>query len=142
MDVHGTIVIEAMAVPHSHPVLTLNTRHHADDGQLLSTFLHEQIHWLLATLPQATLAAMNELKQRYESLAIGHPVGASDLDGSYLHLIVNYLELLAMEDIAGKEEAARVFASWLTDHYTELYRIVLDDREQIAGIIERHGLLP
>lgn len=136
------IIIEEMAIPHSHPVLTLNTRHADDDGQLLSTFLHEQAHWLLATRPQATRAAMNELQQRYESLPVGRPLGASDLEGSYLHLIVNYLELVAMEQTAGEAEAARVFDSWLIDHYNALYRIVLDDREHIASMVERHGLLP
>ena len=29
----------------SHPVLTLHTRHRRDDDLLLSTFLHEQLHW-------------------------------------------------------------------------------------------------
>lgn len=33
------IRIEANAVPHSHPVLTLNTRHLDDDHQLLATFI-------------------------------------------------------------------------------------------------------
>lgn len=37
------VLVEKWAVPHSHPILTLNTRHAGDD--LLSTFLHEQLHW-------------------------------------------------------------------------------------------------
>ena len=38
------IVFERGAIPHSHPVLTLNTRHTDDDGLLISTFIHEQTH--------------------------------------------------------------------------------------------------
>src|SRR5262249_28408230 len=40
-----TVVIDEDAVPHSHPVLTLHTRHLRDDLLLLSTFVHEQSHW-------------------------------------------------------------------------------------------------
>ena len=38
------VVIDEDAVPHSHPVLTLHTRHLKDDLLLLSTFIHEQSH--------------------------------------------------------------------------------------------------
>ncbi|MEX0749730.1 MAG: hypothetical protein WD359_02895 [Dehalococcoidia bacterium] len=137
-----TIAIEERAIPHSHPVLTLNTRHLSDDGQLLSTFLHEQIHWLVKARRSAAGAAVREIKRRYAVLPTGHPEGATDLDGSYLHVVVNYLELVAMEEVAGEGEAARVFDVWLNDHYTTLYGIVLDDREVIAEIVARHGLMP
>jgi hypothetical protein len=39
------VVIDDDATPHSHPVLTLHTRHLRDDLLLLSTFIHEQSHW-------------------------------------------------------------------------------------------------
>lgn len=41
-----TILIESGrdVIPHSHPVLTLSTRHLKDDELLLSTFVHEQLH--------------------------------------------------------------------------------------------------
>jgi hypothetical protein len=137
------IVIEQMAIPHSHPVLTLNTRHTGDDTVLLSTFLHEQAHWWLTDHRSgATRDAVRELRRLYPSLPVGHPAGATDLEGSYLHLVVNYLELVALEETAGPAEAARVFALWANDHYTELYRIVLEGRPTIDAIIRRHGLLP
>src|SRR5215470_6516498 len=41
------VAIDDRAIPHSHPVLTLHTRHLKDDALLLSTFVHEQFHWLL-----------------------------------------------------------------------------------------------
>lgn len=37
------VVIEDGAVPHSHPVLTLNTRHINDDSLLLSTLFMKNI---------------------------------------------------------------------------------------------------
>jgi hypothetical protein len=39
------IIIEKMSIPHSHPVLTLNTRTIDDPNLYLATFVHEQIHW-------------------------------------------------------------------------------------------------
>ena len=37
----GIVNIETGAIPHSHPILTLNTRHLKNDNLLLATFLHE-----------------------------------------------------------------------------------------------------
>ena len=51
-----SIVIDERAIPFSHPVLTLHTRHLTDDELLLSTFVHEQFHWFLAERPEATEA--------------------------------------------------------------------------------------
>ena len=42
-----SILIDEQAIPHSHPVLTLHTRHLKDDELLLSSFVHEQLHWFL-----------------------------------------------------------------------------------------------
>lgn len=44
-----SVAIDADAIPHSHPVLTLHTRHLDDDRLLLSTFVHEQLHWFLTS---------------------------------------------------------------------------------------------
>src|SRR5215212_10130068 len=41
------IIIDETATPHSHPTLTLSTRHLKDDELLLSTFVHEQMHWFI-----------------------------------------------------------------------------------------------
>src|SRR5436309_15051543 len=42
------VMIDERAIPHSHPVLTLHTRHLDRDDVLLSTFVHEQHHvWLV-----------------------------------------------------------------------------------------------
>ena len=54
--------IESGAVPHSHPVLTLNTRHLGDDERQLATFLHEQLHWYLNAREAAVGKAIAELR--------------------------------------------------------------------------------
>lgn len=44
-----------MAIPYSHPVLTLHTRHLKDDLALLSTFVHEEYHWYETAHPQEVI---------------------------------------------------------------------------------------
>jgi hypothetical protein len=39
-----TVRIEQGVIPHSHPVLTLNTYVLGDDARLLAIYLHEQLH--------------------------------------------------------------------------------------------------
>jgi len=41
------VLIQSGVIPHSHPILTLNTRYVDDDIAQLATFVHEQLHWLL-----------------------------------------------------------------------------------------------
>jgi hypothetical protein len=134
------IVFEQGAIPHSHPVLTLNTRHTDDDGLLVSTLIHEQTHWWLDSHPRQTEAAVAELKTIYPDLPVGYPEGADSLDSSYSHLLVIGIELDGVRDVLGAAEEQRIAAFWQGDHYRALYRIVAGDRERIRGILDRHGL--
>ncbi len=136
------VFIDQSAIPHSHPVLTLHTRHLSDDDLLLSTFLHEQIHWFVWMQSAAAASAMQEFRARYPALPHEPPDGAADHHSTYLHVAVNYLELVAMEDVAGDHRARAVFDFWVTDHYRAIYRLVLDERAAIAAIVERQRLLP
>lgn len=135
-----SVVIDERAIPHSHPVLTLHTRHLANDGHLLSTFVHEEIHWHLVAKSEQTQLALGELMEMYPSVPSGGREGARDAESTYLHLIVNHLELQAMRALVGDQEAKEVFEFWITDHYTWIYRTVLSDEKRIAEVIARHGL--
>lgn len=80
--------IEAGSIPHSHPVLTLNTRHLNNDALLVATFIHEQMHWWLDRHATGTRRAKDDLRRLYPSLPVGYPRGANDEDSSYEHLLV------------------------------------------------------
>src|SRR5215510_2967482 len=41
------VVIEEQAINHAFPVLTLNARFADSEDELLSSFVHEQLHWHL-----------------------------------------------------------------------------------------------
>jgi hypothetical protein len=127
--------VEQGVVPHSHPTLTLNTRHPDDDGLLLSTYLHEQLHWFLATDPTGLDEALGALRQRYPHPPVGYPEGARDVASSQLHYLVCYLEWRALREVMGTEEAHRVFTFWRADHYRALYATIMDEEPIIQQIV-------
>ena len=134
------VVIDEHAIPHSHPVLTLHTRHLNSDDQLLSTYVHEQLHWYLAAHDKQTQAAEAELRKLYPKVPAGYPDGAQDEESTYLHLIDCYLELQADRHLMGPQRAAEVMQFWSGDHYRWVYKTVLQDEARIAEIVKRQNL--
>lgn len=134
------IVIDEKSIPHSHPVLTLHTRHLNQDDELLSTYLHEQLHWFLASYPAETKAAEQDLMKLYITVPVGYPEGANDNESTYLHLLDCRLEQQADLAVLGEHRTAEVMQFWAADHYRWIYRTVLYDGPKIDEILERHGL--
>lgn len=132
------IQIEHMVIPHSHPVLTLNTRHLGDDLMLLSTFLHEQLHWLETARDSATEAAIADFREIYPEVPVGRPDGARDEYSTYLHLIVGDLEFQAMTALVGEAKARETLAR--IDHYKWIYREILSE-PRVRQINARHGFV-
>jgi hypothetical protein len=125
-------------IPHSHPVLTLNTGSR-DENEILSSLLHEQFHWLALTNQGRLAAVVAELRARYPDAPPGPPEGARDLRSTYLHLAVNALELEAMERLLGREPAEKMLRA--RPYYRWIYRTVLEDRDAVRGILARNGLV-
>lgn len=137
------VIIDRSAIPHSHPVLTLHTRCLGEDDLLLATFLHEQLHWFLMTLPdERAFAVMDELRGMFPDVPVEPPDGCGDEESTYLHLVVNYLELIALRRTIGRSRAEAVIEHWTTDHYRWVYRTVLDRERELGQLVERYGLLP
>ena len=67
--------IDKTAIPHSHPILTLHTRHghKSQKYMLLSTYIHEQIHWFADENIENTHAAIAMLKQAFPKAPVGYP---------------------------------------------------------------------
>ncbi len=137
-----TVVIDGNAVPRSHPVLTLHTRHLKEDRLLLSTFIHEQYHWYAAMHPQAVAAAIKDLKTMYAELLVGGRDGARDEESSYLHLVICYAEYQKLKELIGSQPARQVMEFWATDHYRAIYQTVLDDEEGVGNVVQQHKLFP
>lgn len=136
-----SIRIEDGAIPHSHPILTLNARHRNDDALFVATFIHEQMHWWLDGRAEETLRAKADLRRIYRSLPVGYPNGANDEDSSYEHLLVIWLEIDGVKRLLGDSAARRVLSYWKEDHYTALYSLVDTDMDKIGAIARRRNLL-
>lgn len=135
------INIETGQIPHSDPVLTLNTRHLNRSDLLLSTFIHEQLHWFLAQKEEATAAAVADLRQMYPAIPLGFPEGSGDEEGNYHHMIVTFLEYQAGKTLLGPVKARKVMDFWSKDHYTWIYKKMLADEAKIRAVLEKHALV-
>lgn len=118
------IHIDERAIPHSHPVLTLHTRHLGDEHGLLATFLHEQFHWLEEG-NEHFRAAMRLYARKYPDAPSRGPEGARDLESTYRHLLVCDLEFQAMSHLVGMGRAREVLSA--KRYYTWIYERVLND---------------
>jgi hypothetical protein len=131
--------IEEGAIPHSHPVLTLGTGY-PGEGAVLSSYLHEQIHWWTSKDRAAATLAIEELRTLYPAPPIGLPEGARDEGSTYLHYLVNFFELMALADLLGRETADRAILS--IPFYTAIYETVVKDAEALGMLFARFGLVP
>ena len=128
----------------SHPILTLGNRFAENEDLLLSTYLHEQMHWYLWHLgtPQQDPVQpfFDELVRRYPKAPIELPDGARNYEATYVHLVVNWLEIAATAEFIGRPRACALAAQQRT--YRWIYRTVLRDWDMLGELYERHGLVP
>jgi hypothetical protein len=135
--------ISPTEIPHSHPILTLNTRPQSDDA-LLCTYLHEQMHWYLWRLGSPSFDPVapfyDELKRRYPAVPTHIPDGANDEYSTYLHLVVNWLEIEAASGFLGRELAISVALA--TPVYRWIYRQVIEDWDELGLLYGKHKIIP
>jgi hypothetical protein len=136
--------IQPAGATHSHPILTLGTRFAETEDLLLSTYLHEQMHWYLWRLggPDHDPVApfFDELVRRYPKAPTRLPEGGRSYEQTYLHLVVCWLEIAAATELIGWERAAAIAqAPW---GYRWIYRTVLEDWEPLEALYTKNGILP
>lgn len=131
------IHVDERSIPHSHPVLTVHTRHLGSEHGLLATFLHEQFHWLEDGNDNFR-QAMSAFAEAYPNAPAGGPEGARDLESTYRHLLVCDLELQAMTKLVGENRAREILGA--SRHYIWIYDRVLHD-PQVRQIVTAHGFL-
>ena len=101
------VAINHLAIPFSHPVLTLNARWLRDDHAALSTYLHEQLHWLAGASYDRVAKAEIELWGRYPDVPDFEHGGARDEYSTYLHLVVCALEYKCLIELLGGRRSNR-----------------------------------
>lgn len=130
---------EHISFPHSFPIITLPCRYENRETLLLTNFIHEQLHWFLASRKSKVREAMMEFKSIYPHVP-GYPEGGRTEMSTYLHIAVNFLEHQALRELLGPDADAIIAAlsNWI---YGWIYKVVLEDGELIEDILRRHELL-
>lgn len=136
-----TVRIEDNVISHSHPVLTLNTFGIGHPIRLLTTYIHEQLHWfwLLESHGDRTWEAWRQFRDAFPDIPIEAPAGCRDELSNYLHVAINYWELTGLGELVG-EDAARAFIGG-KPYYTAVYDIVLRDGNRIGAILDELDLI-
>jgi hypothetical protein len=133
------IIIERGAINHSSPVLTLNLRFLDNDDLALSAYAHEQGHWYLMERHRPENPQLFEdLRRTFPNLDYRVPNGDGELRSSYFHIAVCMLEWQAMEELVGTERARKVIEWKQKDHYTAIYALLLNHREQVESVMNRN----
>jgi hypothetical protein len=135
------IIIERGAMNHSSPVLTLNLRFLDNDDLALSAYVHEQGHWYLMERHRpGNPQLLEDLQHTFPNLDYRMPGGDGEVRSSYFHIAVCMLEWQAMEELVGAARARQVIEWKQRDHYTAIYAILLNQREQVEGVMNRNGV--
>ena len=134
------IHIESRVVPHSHPILTLNTKYAEEPYKLLSMFIHEQLHWWLGQKTEDLIKAKAELKILYPSLP---DVGiAKDTESTYLHFIICSLEYELLIHYLGLKQANIILKDLIYKDkiYPWIYKEVYKNFKELKMLNEKYGL--
>ena len=126
----------------AQPVLTLGNRFATTEDELLATYLHEQMHWYLTKLKTADDGSplIAELKRRYPAAPVGFPEGANDEYSTYLHLLVNWLEIEATSRFTGRERVEEIARN--KHYYRWMYRTVLEDWRPLEELYRSYDIVP
>lgn len=133
------VMLEDSMIPHSHPVLTINTADTTDEN-LVSTFLHEQMHWFILSKNDQTKKVYTILKKEFPGAKINFPDGSGDEQSTYEHLIVCYYEYQALKELCGQEKADKVMVYLKGKLYKWIYTTMLENEEKIRRILIENNL--
>lgn len=131
--------IDNSGIPHSHPILTLNTSYLEDDERALSVLVHEQLHWLLYNDREKAKEAIHDFRQLYPNAPSKPPQGAQGEFSTYLHLIVNCLEYLELQELLGVDRARSILELSAKSDYAWIYGTVRD-AAKVSEVLRHHGL--
>ena len=132
------IIVKAGVISHSHPVLTINTKHIGNETATLATYLHEQFHWYLEENSSSLEKAIADLRIAYPNIPKKRPRAARSDYSTYLHLIVCALEFDALSVLVGEGPARAELES--KSYYTWVYEQVLENDQGIRAAMKKHKI--
>jgi hypothetical protein len=138
----GKVRIAEGDMPHSHPVLTMNTAYADNSVMALSEFLHEQLHWFEEAHAGARDRFIAATHLPYPEVPAARPEGAGCESSTRLHLLVCHIEHQALASLIGRGPARAAMRRLSTHHYNWVYRTILRDEARLAAMVRAYGLLP
>jgi hypothetical protein len=132
------VVIDRGAMNHAFPELTLNARWADAPDDLLSSYIHEQLHWYLREHDAQQKSAIDELRRMYPNAPVGLPEGAESAYSTYGHLVDCYLEIEADRQLIGPDRTMTAVRN--KGHYTWIYETIFRDESRIAAVVDEHQL--
>ncbi len=136
------IILDPQAEPHSHPVLTLNTRYAHSTEKLMSQLLHEELHWWMEMNTHKVEVAMPDFRKAFKNTP--KIDGANDPNATYRHLIICWMEYMALEKYFGKDSARKTITHFMKKEkrFPWIYQKVLNDPQKIQDIVGKHKFIP
>lgn len=135
------VVVQFMAGAHSHPVLTVNTRH--TGAGLLAVYIHEQMHWWVGEHPGLG-PAIEDSKSLWPEVPDQDGGGSRTEFSTRLHLAVCHLEHRALEHLVGLSSASSLLDEQIHDSpsYPWIREQVKAHGSELDGLCSTHGLWP
>ena len=136
------IILDSKARSISHPILTVNTKYAAYPPILLSNFLHEELHWWMKQNQEKVQVALPDLKKAFKNSPMIK--GAKDPDSTYRHLIICWMEYMAVLKYMGEDVAKANLQHFIQvdRRFPWIYTHVLKDSQQIWDIVGKHKFIP
>lgn len=103
------VIVERGGVPHSHPILTLNTREQSDIG-VLKVLVHEQFHWYTQKHPGYT-ECIDYLRTKYPEDG-EHNKSGTYPNSYWEHIIVCFNTRNYLRKILSEAEVETVYNEW------------------------------
>jgi len=130
------IVIEKGVVPHSHPILTLNTRV-KDKRSLLATLVHEQFHWYAQNHPKYN-ECVSYLKSKYEDDG-EHNKSGTYPNSYWEHIIVCFNTRNYLKSFLSSEDLEWIYEQW--QPYPALENLIVQRYKEVQVDLERFNTI-
>ncbi|WP_064792091.1 hypothetical protein [Shewanella woodyi] len=129
--------------PRSHPVLTMSTQQEYLNSKtkLLSSYLHEQFHWhVIINGKPSKREFRSRINAFFPNVKVGYPHGSKDEGSTLSHIIVCYLEYIALSELIGQEKAKENLAT--NGYYKWVYQTVIDPQntKKLDNLLKEFGL--
>ena len=135
------IRVKSGVIPHSHPVLTLNTKHIDSQNPevvYLSLLVHEQLHWF--AVKNQTKEDFDYLYKKYNDFYKKQKIFKNKI--SFLeHIIVIWNEINIMKKILSKKDFDWLYSQYDKLIYKEFNKWVINNFNKIQKDLKKLNLI-